>query len=188
MSRFEAGTALLAISLTVALAYAYAAERAGLAGIIGAYLAGLMLGFTPMRGRITREVEHTAFAFFVPFFFVSVGLTTRFAGLGGRFLLFVVLLTLLAVITKLVGGGLGALLAGFRLRPALAVGAGMVARGEVGLIVASLGLEQGLIEPPMYSAMVIVSLVTTLVTPPLLRALLPRQGTGPSGGEGPPAP
>jgi Kef-type K+ transport system membrane component KefB len=177
VSRFEAGTAVLATGITVALGYAYLAEAVGLAGIIGAYLAGLMLSLTEFRGRLTHEVEHTAFAFFVPFFFVSVGLTVEFTGLTGPFLVFVLVLTAVAVATKMVGAGVGAWLGGFPLRPALGVGAGMVARGEVGLIVASIGLEYGLIIPELYTATVMISLLTTLVTPPLLKLLFGRQTT-----------
>lgn len=171
ISRFQAGTAVLATGISVALFYAYAAELAGLAGIIGAYLAGLMLSLTEFRDKLMHEVEHTAFAVFVPFFFVSVGLTASFGGLSASFWVFVLVLTVVAVLTKLVGGGLGARLGGFPLRPALGVGAGMVARGEVGLIVAAIGLERGLVTGDLYTAMVIISLATTLVTPPLLKVI-----------------
>lgn len=182
VSRFEGATAVLAAGIAVALGYAYLAEATGLAGIIGSYLAGLMLSLTPFRERLTHEVEQAAFAFFVPFFFVSVGLTVNFTGLTGSFLLFILILVAVAVVAKLVGAGLGAWLGGFPMRSALGVGAGMVARGEVGLIVASIGLERGLIIPELYSAMVIVSLATTLVTPPMLKLLFAKQAPGPSRG------
>lgn len=173
-SRFEAGSAVLAVGIAVALGYAYAAEASGLAGIIGAYLAGLMLSLTEFRDRLTHEVEHTAFAFFVPFFFASIGLTARMSGLSGSFLLFVLILALVAIVTKLAGGCLGALLGGFKFRSALGIGVGMVARGEVGLIVAAIGLERGILQPELFTAMVIVSLLTTLVTPPLLKLIFPK--------------
>jgi Kef-type K+ transport system membrane component KefB len=175
VSRFEAGTAVLATGISLAMVYAWAAEQAGLAGIIGAYLAGLMLSLTDFKGRLLHEVEHTAFAFFVPFFFVSVGLTAKFAGMTAAFALFVSVLVVVAVVTKLVGAGLGAFLGGFKLRESVGIGAGMVARGEVGLIVAAIGLEQGLIQQDMYTAMVLVSLLTTLVTPPLLKLTFKRK-------------
>jgi len=177
VSRFEAGTAVLATGMAVALGYAWAAESAGLAGIIGAYLAGLMLSLTEFRGRLVHEVEHTAFAFFVPFFFVGVGLTAKFVGSNSSFLVFVLILAVVAVVTKLVGGAARGLLGGLKLRQATGVGAGMVARGEVGLIVASIGLERGLLESDLYTAMVIVSLLTTLVTPPLLKIVFSQPGS-----------
>ncbi|HYF91138.1 MAG TPA: cation:proton antiporter [Symbiobacteriaceae bacterium] len=175
VSRFEAGTAVLATGVSLALVYAWTAEQAGLAGIIGAYLAGLMLSMTDFRGRLLHEVEHTAFAFFVPFFFVSVGLTARFAGLSASFVVFVLVLAAVAVVTKLLGAGAGALLGGFRGREAAGIGAGMVARGEVGLIVAAIGLERGLLQDDLYTAMVLVSLLTTLVTPPLLKLVFTKR-------------
>ncbi|HWI51104.1 MAG TPA: cation:proton antiporter, partial [Symbiobacteriaceae bacterium] len=79
--------------------------------------------------------------------------------------------------TKLLGAGAGALLGGFKLKEAAGVGAGMVARGEVGLIVAAIGLERGLLQQDLYTAMVLVSLLTTLVTPPLLKLAFRRRKT-----------
>lgn len=174
VSKFEASTAVLAFGIATALGFAWAAEFGGLAGIIGAYLAGLMLSLTDFRGKLIHEVEDTAFAFFVPFFFVSVGLTASFAGMTGSFLGFVLILLAIAIIAKLIGGGFGAKIAGLSTKESIGIGAGMVARGEVGLIVAAIGLERGLLQSELYTAMVIVSLGTTLVTPPLLKWLFPK--------------
>ena len=171
VARMEGSLPLLTVAICVALGYAWAAEFAGLAGIIGAYVAGLMLSLTELKEKLMHEVEHTAYAFFVPFFFVNVGLSATFAGLSGSFLFFVLVLVLVAVITKVIGCGAGALLARFSFKEATGVGVGMMARGEVGLIVATIGLDQGLIPAQLYTAMVIVSLGTTLLTPPLLKAI-----------------
>lgn len=170
-AKFRVGAPLLTAGIATALGFAYVAELAGLAGIIGAYLAGLMLSRVDFKDRLMHDVEHTAFGFFVPFFFVSVGLSAEFAGLSGSFLIFVLVLVVVAVITKIVGCGVGAKLSGFTMQESVGIGSGMVARGEVGLIVATLGLEQGLLAPELYTAMVVVSLLTTLVTPPLLKAV-----------------
>ena len=169
MSQFRVGASVLVAGIVAAVGYAYAAESLGLAGIIGAYLAGLIMSEADTKERLLHGIEDTAFSFFVPFFFVSVGLAARMEGLSGNFLIFVAALAGVAIVTKLIGGGLGAMLAGFKFRPALGVGAGMVARGEVGLIVAAIGLERGLLVPELYTAMVLVTLATTLVTPPLLK-------------------
>lgn len=169
VARLEGGLPLLTVSISVALAFAWAAEFTGLAGIIGSYLVGLMLSLTELREKIMHEVEHVAYAFFVPFFFANVGLSATFAGMTGSFLVFVIILVLVAVVTKIVGCGAGAVLARFPLRDAAGVGVGMMARGEVGLIVATIGLEAGLLPPELYTAMVFVSLGTTLLTPPLLK-------------------
>jgi Kef-type K+ transport system membrane component KefB len=174
-ARFQVGAPLLTAGILVAIAYAYVAEAAGLAGIIGAYLAGLALSSTDFKSRMMHDVEQTAFGFFVPFFFVSVGLTATFKGMSGAFLAFTVVLVVIAVLTKILGCGIGAVLAKFPVRQAVGIGSGMVARGEVGLIVATLGLERGLLAPELYTAMVVVSLVTTLVTPPLLKLAFRRE-------------
>jgi Kef-type K+ transport system membrane component KefB len=175
VSRFEAGTAVLGMGIAIAMGFAYAAELAGLAGIIGAYLAGLVLSSAEIRHRLMREVEHTAFAWFVPFFYVSVGLTAKFSGISGPFLGFLLVLIVVAVLTKLIGAGLGARLAGFPTRTALGIGAGMIARGEVGLIIASIGMAKGLISQQVYTGVVVLCLVTTLVTPPLLKIFFPKR-------------
>ncbi len=171
VARMEGSLPLLTVAISVALAFAWAAEFAGLAGIIGSYLAGLMLSLTELREKIMHEVEHIAYAFFVPFFFANVGLSATFAGMTGPFLFFVLLLVLVAAVTKIAGCGVGALLARFPVRDATAVGVGMMARGEVGLIIATIGLDQGLLQAELYTAMVFVSLGTTLLTPPLLKAV-----------------
>lgn len=169
VARMEGSLPLLTVAISVALAFAWAAEFAGLAGIIGSYLAGLMLSLTELREKIMHEVEHIAYAFFVPFFFANVGLSATFAGMTGPFLFFVLLVVLVAAVTKIAGCGVGALLARFPVRDATAVGVGMMARGEVGLIIATIGLDQGLLQAELYTAMVFVSLGTTLLTPPLLK-------------------
>lgn len=178
VARMEGGLPLLTVAISVALAFAWAAEFTGLAGIIGSYLVGLMLSLTELREKIMHEVEHIAYAFFVPFFFANVGLSATFAGMAGSFLVFVIVLVLVAVATKIVGCGAGALLARFSLRDATGVGVGMMARGEVGLIVATIGLDAGLLPPELYTGMVFVSLGTTLLTPPLLKIVFRSRSGG----------
>lgn len=178
VSRLQSSVALLSVAFAIVLGFAVAAETAGMAGIIGSYLAGLMLSLTEFRERLTHEMEQTAFSFFVPFFFVSVGLTAKFTGLSGGFLGFVAILVLVAVVTKIIGGGLGALLGGFNRHEALGVGVGMVARGEVGLIIAAIGMERGLLTADLYTATVIICLLTTLVTPLLLKVVFSKKSAG----------
>ncbi|MFO7171911.1 MAG: cation:proton antiporter [Bacillota bacterium] len=182
--RFPLPAARQGAAIACALFFAFTAEAFGLAGIVGAYLAGLTLSAAGGQEELYHDLEKTAFAFLVPFFFVGVGLSVQLSGLAGEGLGFIVVLSLLAILTKVVGCGLGALLSRFPLRSALGVGAGMVARGEVGLIVAAIGLDRQLIGPELFTAMVIVVLVTTLVTPPLLKLVF-RDGAGaPSGAAG----
>lgn len=173
LSGFQVGAPLAAGAIAIALGFAYAAEAFGIAGIVGAYVAGLILSTTDLKDRTTHEVEAPAFSFFVPFFFASVGLTTEVSGLSGSFYMMAILLTAVGVVTKLIGCGGGALLAKFNKRSAIGIGCGMVARGEVGLIMATIGRDRGLIGGELFTAMVLVSLLTTLVTPPMLKMAFP---------------
>lgn len=164
------GITTLAVVLTFFLAWS--AEVVGsIAAITGAFIAGLGLGRSVLREEIERGVHTLAYAFFVPIFFVSIGLEANARALTVDLLAFTLVICLVAVISKLVGAGLGAQLAGFTPKEALRVGIGMVSRGEVGLIVATVGLDQGLVTPELFTAVVIMVLFTTLVTPLLLRSV-----------------
>jgi Kef-type K+ transport system membrane component KefB len=120
---------------------------------------------------------------FVPVFFISIGLQANGRELGER-AAFTVVLVIVAIVAKAIGCGLFARIFGFTTRESVRVGAGMISRGEVGLIVAGYGLANGIIGRDVFSASVIMVLVTTMVTPPLLRLTFP-QGAGapPSTGE-----
>ncbi|PTM59433.1 cation:proton antiporter [Desmospora activa] len=162
---------LLTFGIITALSFAYFAEMFGLAGIVGSYFAGLMLSLTKYRHELFEKVEVISFSFFVPIFFVSIGVAADISGLSSDILWLILTLTVVAILSKLVGGGLGAKLAGFDWRSSSGIGAGMVARGEVGLIVASIGLSRGLIDNELFTVTVIIVLATTLVTPPLLKGI-----------------
>ncbi len=163
---------LLALVLVTVLFYAWAAEVwGGMAAITGAFLAGLLFGRTHFREQIETGIHTLAYALFVPIFFVNIGLEVNARELGTGSWIFVVVICLVAVLSKIVGSGLGARLGGFSTQEALRLGAGMVPRAEVALIVADLGLLEGLIGPEIFATVVIMVIFTTLVTPLLLRAL-----------------
>jgi len=170
MSRFKVSEGLMSGALLLCLAFSYFAESMGVAGIIGAFAAGLAISQTSFKEQIETKVEPIAYTLFVPVFFVSIGLNISFAGLGSQ-LLFIILLTIIAVVTKLVGGGLGARLTGFNFRESVVIGSGMVSRGEVALIIASSGLAGGLLPSQYFTAIVLVVILTTLITPPLLKVV-----------------
>ena len=159
----------LSTALVVAFFYAIGAEFFGMAGIIGAYLSGIILTSTPYRNQILGEIEPLAYSFFVPIFFVSIGVSADMGGMSPAILTFTVILTILAILTKVVGCGAGALLSKFNLKSSFKIGIGMVARGEVALIVSTYGLDHGIIGKELYTALVVMAIVTTLVTPPLLK-------------------
>ncbi len=172
---------LAAAALVFAFMLAFLAEESGVANITGSYIAGLLIGMTEFREQVTRRIEAVGYSFLVPVFFISIGLVAQVKSLGAGWT-FVVVLTLIAVFTKIIGCGVGAKVAGFNFRDSLAIGTGMVSRGEIALIIASIGLARQLIDQPLYTAIVTMVLVSTIVTPPLLKLALPKKAAASSAG------
>lgn len=163
---------VLTLALVVMLLYGLAAELVGgMAAITGAFIAGLMMARSGERERVEHGVHALAYSLFVPIFFINIGLSINARTIEPDMLVFALVITLVAIVGKWVGAGIGAKLGGLNTREAVQLGAGMVSRGEVGLIVANVGITQGLIGSNLFSAVVAMVLVTTLVTPPILRSL-----------------
>jgi Kef-type K+ transport system membrane component KefB len=162
--------ASLALLLGMVLVYAWSAEALGsVATITGAYLLGVVVARHANESHIVHDgTAALGYGFFIPVFFINIGLQAQAAGLLAAPLLTIVLVVL-AIITKIVGGGLGARLGGFGQRSSLQIGIGMVSRGEVALVIAGAGLAAGLLDANLFSVLVVVTLATTLITPPLLR-------------------
>jgi Kef-type K+ transport system membrane component KefB len=161
---------LVTLAIVVMLIFGLAAELiGGMAAITGTFLAGLMFSRSSEKKEIERGIQTIAYSFFVPLFFVSIGLSINVADLGSETLLFILILSVVAIFSKLFGAGLGAKAANFSWKEALQLGLGMISRGEVGLIVAKIGVDHGFISNDIFSGVVGMVLITTLVTPPLLR-------------------
>ncbi len=176
VDRLPISQGLMAFILIIALFYAWAAEvLGGMAAITGAFLAGLMFARSPLKERIETGVSTLAYSLFVPVFFVNVGLAANARVLTGESLWLLLAMIVVAVISKILGSGLGARLAGFTNLESLQLGAGMTSRGEVGLIVASVGIAEGLISPDIFAVIVGVVIVTTLLTPAMLRGLFAKK-------------
>jgi Kef-type K+ transport system membrane component KefB len=163
-----------AFALVAALFFGWSAEYfGGVAAITGAFIAGV--GFSRTREAIKRPIDtavnNIAYVFLVPIFFVNVGLHTDLGGFPLSALPFAALLLALAMGSKVIGCGLGARLGGLTQQQALRVGVCMVSRGEVGLIIASLGVGAGVFKTgdPLFAALFLVILLTTMLTPPLVR-------------------
>jgi len=177
VARLPISQGLISFAFVILLLYGWAAEVVGsMAAITGAFLAGLMFGRSPLKERIEHGISVLAYGVFVPIFFVNVGLSANLRELGGEGLLIFAVLTVVAVIGKVLGAGAGANLSGFNRLDALRLGVGMMSRGEVGLIVATVGITQGLISQEIFSSIVGVVIITTLLTPLLLRWLYARGG------------
>jgi Kef-type K+ transport system membrane component KefB len=175
ISRLPISQGLLTLSLIVMFTYGIAAEfLGGMAAITGAFLAGLMLARCPEKEPVESGIHALAYGLFVPIFFVNIGLTINLREYRLESILLTLVIIGVAVLGKWLGAGLGARLGGLSRAESTQLGAGMISRGEVGLIVADVGVKQGLIAENVFSAVVVMVLVTTLITPPILRALFAR--------------
>jgi len=174
------------IALIIALAFGVAAEYSGMHFIIGALVAGMFLREGVFGAEVVADIEDKvsgiALGFLAPIFFVSIGLHIDFSALGTA-PLFILALLATAIVSKVLGCGLPARLAGFSTRESLAIGVGMNGRGAVELIVAAVALEAGLFAHPVptpplvtaiFSSIVIMAIVTTIIVPIGIRPLLGR--------------
>ncbi|NUN01748.1 MAG: cation:proton antiporter [Bryobacteraceae bacterium] len=163
--RLRSGEVQFNIAMVLLFALSLLAMRAGVAAIIGAFLAGMALSET-VNHRV-HDLAHGVTELLVPFFLVGIGLHFDLAAFSDSSTIGLALIILgAAIASKLVGCGLGALSLGWS--NALRVGVGMVPRGEVGMVVAQIGLGLGVIPKPVYGVVVFMAIVTTMVAPPLL--------------------
>ncbi|MBM7693331.1 monovalent cation:proton antiporter-2 (CPA2) family protein [Peribacillus deserti] len=159
---------VISSALIICFVFAYLAEYTGVAAIIGAYIAGVAISVTRFKDEVLEKVETISYSLFVPVFFTSIGITAQFTGVTENFGLIVVL-SVIAILTKLIGASAGAKLAGFNWMGSLGIGSAMVSRGEVALILVAIGLESKLLTQDMFAVIVVVILVTTIVTPPMMK-------------------
>lgn len=160
--------------LAFVLFYAYFAEFIKLSAIVGAFMAGIILNSSKHHDEI-EEKTYGLEVLFMPIFFISLGTMMDVNALA-VFLEPILLLTALAVLTKVIGCGAAALLAKLKALEAAIVGFGMTPRGEVALIIASIGLTTKILNASEYSIIASMALLTTLITPPILQALIARNG------------
>lgn len=144
LSPLRVSESIVSAALIICFSFAYFGELLGIAGIIGAFAAGIAISQTNYKHEVEKKVEPIAYAMFVPVFFVSIGMNITFDGIGDQ-IWFILALTVIAVFTKLIGCGFGARITGFDAKSSAIIGAGMVSRGEVALIIAGTGLSSGTI-------------------------------------------
>ena len=172
--------AIVSIAFCFILSYVVEAFF-GIADITGAYFAGLILcNIMELREYVAKKINIMNYMFFSPVFFASIGIKTVLNGMNAEIALFSLVLLAIAVLSKVVGCGLGAKVCGFNGHDSLSIGVGMISRGEVALIVAQKGAAVGLINTNMFPAIVLVVIVTTLVTPILLKVVMSDQHTTPA--------
>ena len=165
------------LALTIAFLYAFIAEAIQISAIVGAFVAGTAFSGSPLRDGFRKGTMYLE-ALFVPLFFVSLGVAVDLSAISNGFgvLWFAVVLTLVAVATKVFGCGLPARLWGMNKMDSLAVGVGMMPRLEIALIIAFIGLSTEIINQEVYTAVVFMGLATALFAPMLLKATLKRGG------------
>lgn len=147
----------------------FAEEYFGVADITGAYLAGIFISNAVNSQYIAYKHEVVSYMLLSPIFFASIGIKTTIDTMNGNIMLFTVALLLIAVLSKVIGCGIGAMIGGYSTLESLQIGVGMVSRGEVALIVADKGVSLGLMPQRFFTPLIIVVVVTTLITPVLLK-------------------
>ncbi|WP_283573660.1 cation:proton antiporter [Ligilactobacillus aviarius] len=162
------------MSIVLCLGMAWLAEQVGLSDVVGAFFAGVAIAQTPYKQEVDSNIEPIGYAVFIPVFFVSIGLNMTFKGFFDD-LIFIVSLTILALITKWLGCGLGAKVLGMNYDSMNIIGSGMVSRGEMALIIAQIGYEAHLLSSEYYSGVIFVIILTTLAAPFMLKVAIKRQ-------------
>lgn len=164
-------------ALAFCLLMAYCAETFfGVADITGAYFAGLILcNVTKSRQFVAKKFTVTSYMVFTPVFFASVGMKTDLTTMNRAIVVFAVLLVLAAIVSKIIGCGLAGRLCGMSRHQSLVVGIGMVARGEVALMVAQKGIDAGMIDPAILPAVILSVIAAALCTPVLLKLAVSRR-------------
>ena len=161
---------IIALSLCFILAYV-AEEYFGIADITGAYIAGIILCNVRDAAYIDRKVNVNGYMFFAPIFFVGIGLKTDLSGINGEIILFSLAFVAVAMLAKLIGCGLAAKCFKFGNIDCIKIGAGMMTRGEVALIITNKGLSMGVIPPDYSTAVILLIITSSIVTPVFLKML-----------------
>jgi Kef-type K+ transport system membrane component KefB len=171
VSRLPISQGSLVFAIVIIFLYGIAAEIVGsMAAITGSFIAGLMFSRTTEKSSFESGIRSLSYGFFVPIFFVSIGLSMNLREISGSYIWMILIIVILSIIGKILGAGLGAKLAGLPALESVQIGIGMISRGEVGLIIAKIGIDNALLNNQTFSAIIAVVLFTTLLTPPLLRA------------------
>lgn len=160
-------------ALIICFGFSAIAVKCGMSDVLGAYCAGLAISQTDYQEALGPKIEPIGYAIFTPVFFISIGLEVTFKGIGNDFL-FIISLIIIAVLGKQIGCGLGAKLFHLNWRESNIVGAGMVSRGEMALVVIKVALSSGLIDKSYFTALILVTVITTLIAPLLLKIFIQR--------------
>ncbi|MDD6344611.1 MAG: cation:proton antiporter, partial [Oscillospiraceae bacterium] len=154
------------ISFVFCLLVSYCAEVFfGVADITGAFFAGVAIAHTPKSEYITSRFNTLSYLLLSPVFFASIGLKVDLSGFSSNILVFTILMLIIALLSKVIGCGLGAKMCGFSMSDSVKIGVGMISRGEVALIVANKGDAIGLMHEEYFAPIIIMVVFTTIITP-----------------------
>ena len=159
---------IVTYAIVICFALAFLSEELGVAAITGAYFSGVVFSMTAHRHKVSHEINRIATAVFTPIFFVAIGMGVDLKAASTALVLGSIFIVA-GVLGKIVGGGLGARLSGFDKSKALQIGIGMIPRAEVAIIIANLGVKMGVIGDREMAATILMVLVTTIITPSLLK-------------------
>lgn len=172
--KMDVNYSVVIASLVLALAMAYAADFVGLSAVVGAFFGGLAIRQTPQYKEVNSSVSAIGYSIFIPVFFADIGLSMTFASFF-KDIWFIIVMTVLAILSKFWAGKYSSEVFGFTKGEGNIVGAGMVSRGEVALIVAQIGITHHLFPEDIYSSLILVIIVTTVVSPFILNYYIKKQ-------------
>lgn len=175
-SKLGQNNKILNLALIFCFVMSILAEELGVAAIIGAYFTGVVFSTTLYRNRVSSEIQRVAYAMFTPVFFVNIGLMVRFDGIMDSLGLGIAIVVA-AVGGKLIGCWVGSRLSHFSASESIQVAIGMIPRAEVALIVTNLGLKTGIIGHDIFTAVILLVLVSTLITPVMLKLAFKAEST-----------
>ncbi|MBR5682150.1 MAG: cation:proton antiporter [Ruminococcus sp.] len=168
------------IAITLCFLMAYVAEKYfGIADITGAYIAGIILCNVRDAEYIDRRVNINGYMFFAPVFFVSIGLKTDFSNIDSSMIVFSIGFVIVAMLSKIIGCGLASKCFRYSWVDCLKIGAGMMTRGEVALIITNKGLGLGIIDSSYFTAVILLIIVSSIVTPIVLKLLFGKTDNAP---------
>jgi len=162
-------------SLAMALIFAFIAEKLGVSGIIGAYIAGLIIGNTKKGSTIKPQIELLVSLIFLPIFSANLGLKLETLSFSGSAWIFIIIFAIIAILGKLIGNGIGAKICNYSKDDAISIGMGMAIRGELALIMLDKGLELQIISSEIFSMMLVAIAIITFITPIMLQIRLRRK-------------
>lgn len=168
-SHIKPGSAFFTFSIAFAIFIAYIAESLGIAAITGAYICGLVFSSFPQKEYLERNVKAISSGFLSLIFFASVGIQANLKGLDLKVIFITLVMFVIAVAGKLIGCGAVARFLKMSRRESFQIGTGMISRGEVAIITANIGLQKGIISEEIFLPTLIVVILTTIVTPVLLK-------------------